>query len=98
MGGKGFKKPGMYGWGWLLLFSIMTGFGQSHRPLNSLVLELLWIGLTLMFYFWLRRKFIAKWEFSPFKPGLLAGLCSLILYSIIILPFFTLLEMRLRIP
>ena len=81
------KKPGKYGWGWLLFFGMLANYNVRNDPFSDAALSLLWDAMTFIFlilYFWLRRKFIAKWEYARWKPGLVAGLCTYVVALLVL--------------
>jgi len=81
------KKPGKYGWGWLIFFGILAQYDIRNNPFSNAAFSILWDTLILLFlilYFWLRRKFIEKWEYSTWKPGLVAGLCIYLVAGIVL--------------
>lgn len=81
------KKPGKYGWGWILFFGMLANYNVRNDPFSDAALSLLWDTLTFLFlilYFWLRRKFIVKWKYARWKPGLVAGLCIYLVAAVVL--------------
>lgn len=81
------KKPGKYGWGWLPFFGMLANYNVRNDPFSSYALSFLWDAMTfilLIFYFWLRTKLIAKWQYARWKPGLVAGFCTYVVAMIIL--------------
>ncbi|MEW6738790.1 MAG: zinc ribbon domain-containing protein [Nitrospirota bacterium] len=81
------KKPGKYGWGWFLFFGLLANYNIRNDPFSSYSLSFLWDAMTfilLIFYFWLRTKLIAKWQYARWKPGLVAGFGTYVVAMIIL--------------
>jgi hypothetical protein len=81
------KRPGKYGWGWLLLLGALANYNARNHHFSSYTLSSLWDVATfifLMFYFCLRRKLIAKWQHARWQPGLVAGFCTFLAVIVIL--------------
>jgi hypothetical protein len=71
------RKPGKYGWGWLIF---LVWFANGHKVIsfynsNILSVELLLIFPLMVVYFNIRRKFLNKMAYNQKKwlAGLTAG-------------------------
>lgn len=90
------KEKVGWGWGWFLLLCLIVPGLQRFGPVSEdeFILGLLWfarvlvIAVTLIIYFWLRKRFILKKKFTPpdwhasFVAGFLSYLMCLLILGV----------------